>query len=165
MSKCILCDKPLPKHTKKDLKSSDLVCDACNHSIDQKIDTAIEAKKRKELQEYEEIKERLKHLERLSNELNELIESAPDACAETEESLENFPESVRPYLHTPIKTFKMVQFLLAITKGEYMDSITKQDSEVRLENALKKAVEKEDYRKSAIIRDKIKEKKEKRNKK
>jgi protein-arginine kinase activator protein McsA len=53
----------------------------------------------------------------------------------------------------------MAQFLLAITQGELMDSIAQQDSTVRLENALKKALETEDYRKSATLLDKLNQQK------
>jgi hypothetical protein len=96
-------------------------------------------------------------LEKRSNELKEMIENNPDYCGETEEMLEDLPEALQQFAFTPVKSYKMIQVLLALTKGEYMDSILKEDSEVRLKKALKNSIEAE----SAKIRDKLKEKTEK----
>ena len=163
MANCILCEKPLPQRSETSKKGKDLVCAACNKSIDRKLDAGV-AKERKKLAEHKELQKRIKSLEKLSKELKEMIEMAPDACGATEDVAGHLPKEIQPYLFTPLKSYKMVQFLLAVAQGEYMDSITKQDSEVRLENALQNSIKNEDYRKSAVLFDKIKEKKEKKPK-
>lgn len=169
MEKCVLCDQPLPDINPKHKSSKNLMCTTCNQGI---LQDAATAKARVDTQETEdeepestsEILERIKYLEKSVKELQDMIETAPDACAEAEESVAAFPKAVQAYMHTPIKSFKMMQILLAISKGEYMDSIARKDSEVRLKDALAKSIKNEDFRKSAEILDKIKEKKKKNTK-
>jgi hypothetical protein len=158
MKKCILCERTFERATRTRKKSQDLVCDECNKTLDKKTEGQT-----KSLEPHEVIQARIELLQKLSTELKDLIETNVDKCAQTEELLEALPESVQPYLYTPMKSYKMMQFLLAITQGELMDSIVQQDSTVRLENALKNSLEAEDYRKSAALLDKLNKKKVKKS--
>ena len=156
MSKCILCDKPLPPHNTEEKIHQNLMCDACNQTVDEEGEAETE---HLELGNHKEIKKRIKGLKKMSRELKEMILQNPEACGKTEETVESYPKAVQGFMHTPIKSYKMTQFLLAVAKGELIDCITKKDSPERLENALKKAIDKEDYRKSATLQDKINKKK------
>jgi protein-arginine kinase activator protein McsA len=158
MKKCILCESSFERAANKRKKSQDLVCDACNKTLDKK---SSKAKQPESLEPHEVIQARVEALQKLSKELKDMIETNLESCAQTEDVLSSLPESVQPFLYTPMKSYKMAQFLLAIMQGELMDSIAQQDSSVRLENALKKALETEDYRKSATLLDKLNQQKAK----
>ncbi len=144
MEKCVLCDKPLPARSKPLKTSKDLVCSACNQNImkePQKDDTdEMSNRTKEEAITLKEIKKRIKHLEKMANELRDMIETSPDYCGESEEMAEKLPKALQPYVYTPLKSYKMTELLLAIAKGEYMDIITKQESGVRLEKALKTSI-------------------------
>lgn len=167
MSKCIMCEKPLlPRSAaSKSKKATDLLCAACRKAIQpsQKVEAEAESET-DETETPKMIKERLKYLKKMSKELEDMILTHPDLVGQTEDDLAELPEIIQAYAFTPVKSYKMVQFLLAITKGEYMDSIVKQDSKARLKKALETSIEEEDYRKSAKLRDKIKEKSDKKPK-
>jgi protein-arginine kinase activator protein McsA len=164
MNKCVLCNQPLPETKLKSKKSKNLVCDTCNDSILKDATSARESAAIEDDDEPEDTSEilyRIKHLEKSLQELQDMIEASPEACADLEETVESFPKGIQGFLHTPIKSYKMMQFLLAISKGEYMDSIARKDSDLRLKKALEDSIEQENFRKSAEIRDKINAKKQK----
>lgn len=167
MPKCIMCERSVPpgSATSKSKKATDLLCDSCKKAIQpskkKEDDADFEAN---EAETPKMIKERLKYLKKMSKELEDMILTHPDLVGQAEEDFAELPEIIQAYAFTPVKSYKMVQFLLAITKGEYMDSIVKEDSEARLNKALETSIEEEDYRKSAKLRDKIKEKSDKKPK-
>jgi protein-arginine kinase activator protein McsA len=165
MSKCIMCEKPLPTRSAspKSKKATDLLCESCKKTVQPSKKEADEADA-DEPDTPKMLKERLKYLNKMSKELEDMILTHPDLVGQTEDDLAELPESIQAYAFTPVKSYKMVQFLLAITKGEYMDSIVKQDSEARLKKALETSIKEEDYLKSAKLRDKIKETVEKTDK-
>lgn len=166
MSKCIMCEKPLPPRSTslKSKKATDLLCDSCKQTV-QPSKKEVNETDADEPDTPKMLKERLKYLNKISNDLEDMILTHPDLVGQTEDNLAELPESIQAYAFTPVKSYKMVQFLLAITKGEYMDSIVKQDSEVRLKKALETSIKEEDYLKSAKLRDKIKEETQKNDKK
>jgi protein-arginine kinase activator protein McsA len=166
MEKCILCEQPLSPRsaTPKNKKATNLLCTACKKRIEPSKTGEDNAAETDETDTPKMIKERLKYLKKMSKELEDMILTHPDLCGQTEDDFAELPEIIQAYAFTPVKSYKMTQFLIAITKGEYMDSIMKQDSAVRLNKALENSIEEEDYRKSAKLRDKIKEKGDKKPK-
>ena len=56
---------------------------------------------------------------------------------------------------TPMSHYKALQAVLAELKSQRMETLTNMDSDIRLQYELKKALAAEDYKQSAIIRDKI----------
>ena len=132
MPNCILCDRPIPTPQTEHKRGKDLVCAACNSDIlkqpadpDQADDGQPEITAA--------VLKRINALEARSKELYEMIETDPEYCGKSEEMVSNLPKIIQAYVMTPVKSYKMMQFLIAIAKGEYVDSIIKEGSDLRLE--------------------------------
>ena len=73
----------------------------------------------------------------------------------------NVPESIQAFAMTPLTIYSEIQDFLAAFKSRRMELLTQEGSETRLKYELKKSIEKEDYERSAEIRDKLESKKKK----
>jgi protein-arginine kinase activator protein McsA len=69
------------------------------------------------------------------------------------------PEAIQGFAMTPLTIYSEIQDFLAAYKSRRMELITQEGSETRLKYELKQSIEKEDYERSAVIRDKLESKK------
>jgi protein-arginine kinase activator protein McsA len=72
------------------------------------------------------------------------------------------PESIQAFAVTPLTLYGEIQDFLAAYKSRRMEIMTQEGSETRLQYELKKSIEKEDYERSAVIRDTLEAKEKKR---
>lgn len=98
-------------------------------------------------------------------ELDEMIRGFEDLASRFENLIINTPEmpevppEISAFAFTPLSAYQAVQANLAKLKGRRMELLTQAGSEERLNYELKKALEAEDYEKSALLRDELKKKK------
>ncbi len=96
-----------------------------------------------------ELDEEISSYEELAVSMEEIIKKSPDF----EENID--PELLK-HVMTPQSSYRTIQAILADLKAQRMQAMASMDSEARLQYELKKAVEAEDFEKSAALRDRLK---------
>jgi hypothetical protein len=95
----------------------------------------------------EHIDKEIEELEALSIKYEELIKNQPVS--------DDLPPALARFAITPMSNYKSIQAMLADLRAQRMAAMTTMESQIRLEYELKKAIEEEDYEKSAELRDKL----------
>lgn len=78
-----------------------------------------------------------------------------EALIKEQPKQDNLPDNLARYAVTPMSSYRSVQAVLADLKAQRMQAMTTLESETRLEYELKKALEVEDYKRSAELRDQL----------
>ncbi|MFN0035523.1 MAG: hypothetical protein ACKVUS_10675 [Saprospiraceae bacterium] len=101
----------------------------------------------------EELDEMISEYEELAEKAERIIKAQPE--------MPEIPQGLASLAFTPLSLYEGIQSALAELKTRRMELITRASSEERLKYELKKALEEEDYEKSARIRDELAEKQKK----
>lgn len=78
-----------------------------------------------------------------------------EALIKEQPKQDNLPDNLARYAVTPMSSYRSIQAVLADLKAQRMQAMTTLESETRLEYELKKALEVEDYKRSAELRDQL----------
>ncbi len=106
---------------------------------------------------------RFKKLKKLDKEIAEYEELAGmyEGLIARNPKMPQVPKFIQAFAVTPLTLYGEIQDFLAAYKTRRMELLTEEGSETRLKYELKKSIEKEDYERSAEIRDKLEGKKKK----
>lgn len=83
----------------------------------------------------------------MARKLEEMIKEFPE--------MPEVPEGLEGIAHTPLSNYKDINIALTELKSRKLELLTQKGSQAMLEYELKKALEAEDYKKSAAIRDQL----------
>lgn len=94
-----------------------------------------------------ELDEEIAEYEDLAKRYEAMIKQRPEP--------DNLPPDLARYSVTPMSSYRSIQAVLADLKAQRLQAMTTLESETRLEYELKKALEVEDYKRSAELRDQL----------
>ena len=95
-----------------------------------------------------EIEANIEKYERMANDMEEMIKTV---------EIPEVPEALSNFAWTPLSLYKSLQAIIAELKSEKVNILSKMELESRIRRELKDALAREDYKKSAELRDKIKQ--------
>lgn len=96
----------------------------------------------------------LEHLEETIAMMEDMVEKFEELIRETPKQ-PKIPEALEGIAFTPLAAYKMAQGMLSMLKVTKLELLTEVGSEAWLEYELRRAVEKEDFEKSARLRDEL----------
>ena len=98
-----------------------------------------------------ELDKDIANYEELAKKYEEMIKEMPE--------MPELPSGIAQFAMTPLSNYKSIQAILGDLRAQRMAAMTDMNSEIRLEYELKKSLAAEDYKQSAVIRDKLNKKK------
>lgn len=107
----------------------------------------------KHITDWQELDRIIGEFEGLAASIEQMIKLHPE--------MPEVPEALASLAFTPLSMYQDLQTSLAVYKIRRMELMTLADSDERLEYELKKAIEEENYERSAEIRDQLKERAQK----
>jgi len=103
----------------------------------------------KSIHNIQELDDLIKDYERMGANMEDMIKNHPADMPEVPKGLEGLAQ-------TPVTAYKDILLTLAELKSRRVELLIQKGGEAMLEYELKKAVETEDFEKSALLRDKLK---------